>query len=337
MKIFTSGLLTIAVALFFTGIPTLTALGQDQVVTYLNKHKNIVAEKDSAEYIRILTPGEKADEPYKLVEQYKTGEVHRTGAAFFNRDRISIVGLVTTYQQNGKKISEEHFEDGALKGICRYYYKNGNLKSEIVAPGRVGEGKENLLMDVIPPRLIAFYDSLGTQLVTNGNGHVKEVNDVQDFEEGTYKDGYKDGLWTGTFLKKKYNYTERYEQGKLVDGTSIDSAGKEVKYSKVEERPEYPGGMQALYRYIASTYRYPRQAAQQAVSGAVILNFVIDTLGNPVDIKILQDIGLGTGEEGMRVLQSSAKWVPGKWRGIPVRVSYSIPIHLNLSVGKPTS
>jgi len=337
MSLFTSRLFAFMAAVFFTNFLTSPALGQDQIVTYLNKHKNIVAEKDSAAYIRILTPSEQPGAPYKLIEQYKSGAVHRTGTALFQYDRMTLVGLVITYQEDGKQICEENYKNGVLEGSCRYYYKNGNLKSEIWAPGRVRDGTENLQMDAPPPKLIAFYDSLGTQLVTNGNGHLREVNDMQDLEEGDYKDGYKEGLWKGTFLKREYSYTEHYEQGKLLDGISIDSTGNEVAYSKVEERPEYPGGMEALYRHIGSSYRYPREAVQQAVSGAVILNFVIDTLGNPVEIKVMQDVGLGTGEEGVRVLRSSAKWVPGKLRGIPVRVSYSVPIHLNLSVGKPKS
>ncbi|MGH2623260.1 MAG: energy transducer TonB, partial [Sphingobacterium sp.] len=156
------------------------------------------------------------------------------------------------------------------------------------------------------------------------------INDDGDSEEGEYKDGYKEGNWKGTFLKKKYRYTEHYKQCRLLKGTSIDSTGQEVQYSKVKERPEYPGGMQNLYRFIGMNYRYPRQAYQQGASGAVILSFIVDTLGKPVEITILQDAGHGTGEEGVRVLRGSPKWVPGKLRGIPVRVSYSVPIHLNL-------
>jgi len=330
MRIFTSRLTTVLGALFFTGLYTLPVLGQDQIVTYLNKDKYVVAEKDSAEYIRILIPSEKPDAPYNLTEQYKTGEVYRKGTARFSHDRVTLVGLVVTYQRNGKKISEENYKNGTLEGSCNYYYKNGNLKSEMLMPERAGEAKENLEVDMPPPKLVSFYDSLGTQLVKNGNGHVHEVNDDQDSEEGAYKNGYKDGAWKGTFLKKKYRYTERYEHGRLLEGTSIDSVGKEVQYSKVEERPKFPEGMTALYRFIGMNYRYPREAVRQGVKGTVLLSFVVDTLGKPVEIKVLQDIGLGTGEEGVRVLRSSLNWVPGKLRGIPVRVSYTIPVILNL-------
>lgn len=328
MHIFTSRVMTVIRAVLVMSLYTLPVLGQDQIVTYLNKDKHIVAEKDSADYIRILIPSEKPEAPYNLTEQYKTGEVYRKGTARFSHDRVTLVGLVVTYQRDGKKISEEYYKDGVLEGYCRYYYKNGNLRSEMLMPGRMGGGKEKV--DMSPPKLLSFYDSLGTQLVKNGNGHVHEVNDDKDSEEGAYKNGYKEGPWKGTFLKKKYRYLEHYEQGRLLGGMSIDSLGKEVKYSKVEEQPEFQEGMTALYRFIGMNYKYPRQAYQQDVSGEVLLSFVVDTLGKPVEIKALQDIGLGTGEEGVRVLRSSPKWAPGKLRGIPVRVSYTVPIHLNL-------
>lgn len=321
---------TILTALFIIGLFFLPVFGQDQIVTYLNKEKHIVAEKDSAEYIRTLTPGEKQGAPHKLMEQYISGEVYLTGSAFFSRDRITLVGLITIFQKDGKKISEEQYKNGVLDGACQYYYKNGKLKSAIIAPGKVGEGKEDLKMDRPPSKLVAFYDSLGTQLVKDGNGQVKDVDDDKDTEEGDYKNGYKDGRWKGTFLKKKYSYTERYEQGKLMEGISIDSTGTEVPYSRVEQQPEHPGGMRAFYRFVGMNYRYPEQAKQQGVTGALILTFVVDTLGKLTDIKVVQDLGLGTGEEGVRMLRSSAAWIPGKLRGIVVPVSFTIPIVLNL-------
>ncbi|WP_134090185.1 energy transducer TonB [Olivibacter sp. XZL3] len=322
-----------ATVLSFITLFYLPAFGQNQTFVYLNKKRYPVAEKDSAEYIRILTPGETSEAPYKFVELYKTGEVYCTGEAFFNGDRISLIGLITTFQKDGKKVSEEHYKEGVQEGICRYYYNNGNLKKEIIAPGRTGEGKENSTMELSPKKLVAFYDSLGIQLVKDGNGHVAEVDEEGDTEEGDYKDGYKDGRWTGTFLKRRYSYTEHYDQGKLLEGTSVDSTGSEVQYTKVEEMPTYPGGLQALYRFIATNYKYPRQAYQRGLAGAVILSFVIDAQGKVGEIKVMKDLGMGTGQEGVRVLQNSGAWVPGRMRGIPVRVSYSIPIQLNLQRG----
>ena len=42
----------------------------------------------------------------------------------------------------------------------------------------------------------------------------------------------------------------------------------------------------------------------------------------------MRDIGYGTGEEAIRVMKLSPKWIPGKQDGKPVRVLYSLPISI---------
>ncbi|WP_207535812.1 TonB family protein [Desertivirga arenae] len=93
--------------------------------------------------------------------------------------------------------------------------------------------------------------------------------------------------------------------------------------------PEYPGGLDKFYSYIGQTYKYPQAAKEKGIQGRLILNFVIGTDGSLNDIKVLRDLGYGTGEEAVRVLQSSPKWNAGIKAGKPVRVSYTIPIVVN--------
>ncbi|MDI1257635.1 MAG: energy transducer TonB [Flavobacterium sp.] len=96
-------------------------------------------------------------------------------------------------------------------------------------------------------------------------------------------------------------------------------------YTKVEYRPEFPGGMQKFYQYVGSNYKYPKVK----VSGKVIVQFVIDEEGRLTDIKVLRDLGYGTGEEAVRVLSKCPKWIPGTQDGKPVRVLYALPISVN--------
>ncbi|HTG67178.1 MAG TPA: energy transducer TonB, partial [Flavobacterium sp.] len=56
------------------------------------------------------------------------------------------------------------------------------------------------------------------------------------------------------------------------------------------------------------------------------VSFVVEKDGSLTDIKVLRDIGYGTGKEAIRVLQKSPKWNPGIQNGKPVRVQYSLPI-----------
>lgn len=98
----------------------------------------------------------------------------------------------------------------------------------------------------------------------------------------------------------------------------------------VEDEPEFPGGMEALYKYLASNIKYPAAAKEQKIQGHVIVNFVIEKDGSVSNIKLLRDIGGGCGEEAIRVVQAMPKWKPARLRGKRVRAQFNLPINFNL-------
>ncbi len=89
--------------------------------------------------------------------------------------------------------------------------------------------------------------------------------------------------------------------------------------------PQYPGGLQEFYNYIGNNYKTP---SDPKVHGKVFVTFVVEKNGTLGDIKVLRDIGHGTGKEAIRVLKNCPKWIPGEQNGKKVRVLYSIPIQL---------
>jgi len=114
---------------------------------------------------------------------------------------------------------------------------------------------------------------------------------------------------------------------------NADTAKKEAvyNYSSIEKMPGFPGGMPAFYKYIGMNFKYPAAARRDSVSGKLIMSFVVEKDGALTDIKVLRDLGAGTGEEAVRVLKESPKWIPGIQNGKPVRVQYTLPIALNLN------
>lgn len=95
-----------------------------------------------------------------------------------------------------------------------------------------------------------------------------------------------------------------------------------------EVMPEFPGGEQALIRFIQKNIRYPQQLLMNGLQGTVYLGFVIDKSGNITDIKILKGVAdaVQFSEEAIRVLKKSPVWKPGMQGGHPVSVSYSLPV-----------
>ncbi|MCW2118594.1 energy transducer TonB [Flavobacterium sp. 7A] len=91
----------------------------------------------------------------------------------------------------------------------------------------------------------------------------------------------------------------------------------------IEVKPEFPGGIEKFYKFVGNNYRAPEE---EGLKGKVYVTFVVEKDGSLTDIKVLRDIGFGTGKEAIRVLNKSPKWNPGVQNGKPVRVLYSLPI-----------
>lgn len=96
--------------------------------------------------------------------------------------------------------------------------------------------------------------------------------------------------------------------------------------ASVESKPEYPGGMEAFYKHISKNYRAPKD--KNFKGGKLLITFVIEKDGSITDMKVIRDIGFGTGEEAIRVLKMSEKWMPAEQNGQKVRVQFALPISL---------
>lgn len=102
----------------------------------------------------------------------------------------------------------------------------------------------------------------------------------------------------------------------VEDNNIYNTAGIEVK-------PDFPGGLEKFYKFVANNYRTPEE---EGLKGKVFVTFVVEKDGSLTDIKVIRDIGFGTGKEAIRVLKSSPRWNPGEQNGKKVRVLYSLPI-----------
>jgi hypothetical protein len=83
--------------------------------------------------------------------------------------------------------------------------------------------------------------------------------------------------------------------------------------------------MNEFYKFMGANYKIP---AELKGNGRVYIKFMVEKDGSLSEFEILRDIGFGTGEEAIRVLKLSPKWIPGKDKDKPVRVQYSLPITL---------
>ena len=101
-------------------------------------------------------------------------------------------------------------------------------------------------------------------------------------------------------------------------------------FQVVEQMPEFPGGMDALMKYFNKNIKYPSQAAENNIQGRVMISFVVNKDGSIVDPQVIKSVDASLDKEAMRVVKAMPKWNPGKQRGKPVRVKYTVPVMFRL-------
>lgn len=101
-------------------------------------------------------------------------------------------------------------------------------------------------------------------------------------------------------------------------------------FTVVEEMPKFPGGDAELLKFIAKSIKYPVIAQENGIQGRVICSFVVNRDGTVVDAEVLRGVDPSLDKEALRVISTMPKWTPGKQRGKPVRVKYTVPITFRL-------
>lgn len=97
----------------------------------------------------------------------------------------------------------------------------------------------------------------------------------------------------------------------------------------VETKPQPVGGFENFYSYISKHLIYPSPARRMGIEGKVLVEFIINKSGNPMNLKVIRGIGSGCDEEAVKIL-AAIRWEPGKQRGKAVNVKMILPIHFRL-------
>ena len=105
--------------------------------------------------------------------------------------------------------------------------------------------------------------------------------------------------------------------------TMIDDAP--YNYEDVEIRPEFPGGYDEFMKFIGTNFKL---LDYEGNGGTLKVAFIIEIDGTVTNVKVVKDLGEGTGTEAKRVISISPRWSSGEFRGQKVRVLYELPIKI---------
>ncbi|MFP2995782.1 energy transducer TonB [Spongiivirga sp. MCCC 1A20706] len=115
----------------------------------------------------------------------------------------------------------------------------------------------------------------------------------------------------------------------------------DVPFAVIEDVPVFPGCegvpksqrracfQEKMQKHIKKNFRYPEIAQEMGVQGRVYVNFVIQKDGSIGNIR-MRSPDKNLGKEAQRIINKLPKMTPGKQRGRPVRVPFSIPITFKL-------
>ena len=131
-----------------------------------------------------------------------------------------------------------------------------------------------------------------------------------------------------------------------VEETIDIVTSKREIYKVVEQMPSFPGcdhlgdserskcSNQKLMGFVSENLKYPKEAKDGEIEGQVVVRFVVNKNGRISNVELLRDIGAGTGQEVIRVVESmnkmEQKWTPGTQSGQPVNVYFHLPVKFKL-------
>lgn len=293
-------------------------MAQELEKFYFNDEDNFIESALGCHYYSVSRQMEHRTETDTLLTIYCKTEKVRTIEVINKSGQRN--GTFVQFDENGNKLLNGEFTQGSPI-LIQQWYTDGTKKSVERFQG------EKKFID-------QYWDSLGILLVKDGNGYcecsLSNYYSLGIFQKGKVKNSLPDSVWTGYRKDGSLYYTEEYDIGQFINGTSYDADGKQYDYNVLEEPPEPTGGMASFYQHVAKVLRYPTPARRKGIEGKVFIEFIVEMDGSISGVRAVKGIGGGCDEEAVSSVQSSPKWKPGIQRGQKVRSRYVVPITFKL-------
>jgi membrane associated rhomboid family serine protease/antitoxin component YwqK of YwqJK toxin-antitoxin module len=227
-----------------------------------------------------------------LVDYYRNGNAQMKGT--FENDLKD--GIFIYYTENNKYSAAGVYRQDQRVGKWETFHPNGKIESEVYYRDRYF--------------LKSYWDSLGVQLVADGNG--KEIHKYHNgiiAVEGQYVDGYQHGYWYGRHSNGEMYFEENYNRGRLINGRSKSKSGRVFVYdeSTLFALPE--GGFKKLNDHIVS------QTKDAGAHGTVKLSFRVTVAGQITDFKTEQSVSKELDTKARQIILSGPRWLPARLHG----------------------
>jgi TonB family protein len=182
---------------------------------------------------------------------------------------------------------------------------------------------------------VTFADPMEINL--DGKDYTLDINSVKN--EKTFKLGdHKVVAKNNDDERKSYTVTVdgkpfdlKYLVSMILDDTDVSGDEDEVLKGPIEVMPAYPGGPNALVKYVQNNLKYPESAKKNKQEGRVFVGFVVEKDGSISNVSVMRGVCEELDNEAVRVVKTLPKFTPGMNGGKPVRVQYTLPIVFKLT------
>ena len=207
----------------------------------------------------------------------------------------------------------------------------GNVSKEQV-PVEKSEGQGQLSGTVVDratgkpiSTVTVVLENNGTEVASDRTGTDGRY-EMTSIPAGTYELKATLGGYTSTTMKGivvaagKFAFMDIYMN---QDGDTI--------YNVAETMPQFPGGPNALMKYLSENTKYPESAKANKIEGRVFVSFVIEKDGSITNAEVMRGIDKECDAEAVRVVSSMPKWQAGTQNGEAVRCRFTAPFIFKLN------
>ena len=116
----------------------------------------------------------------------------------------------------------------------------------------------------------------------------------------------------------------------VTSGRNHNSEPEQI-FTAVDQQAKYPGGQDALMKFLSSNIHYPETARDYDIQGRVIVKFVVEKDGSIGPAKVVKGVDSALDQEALRVVRQMPRWQPGKNDGVAVRSWFTLPVTFRLT------
>ncbi len=108
-------------------------------------------------------------------------------------------------------------------------------------------------------------------------------------------------------------------------------------FTAAEKPAEFPGGIEAMMKWLQYNVKYPKEAEKAGEQGKAVVKFTVNKDGSISNATIEKSVSPSIDKEALRVVTSMPKWKPAENGGKKVACWFTLPVSFRLAPDKVTT